>query len=77
MTVENVKRCLLKDLNIIKTREITTNNIDSFEDNRKPFIAGLRSDIHTKIVGTNSSYFDKQFSSFEKNSLQMCCKNII
>ena len=48
--VEDVKRCLevLKNLNIIKTREITTNNINSFEENWKPFITELRSDIHTK-----------------------------
>ena len=29
----DVKRCHLKNLNIIKAQEITTNNIDAFEEN--------------------------------------------
>ena len=56
--------CLLKNLNIIKAREITTNNIDSFEENWKPFIAELRYDMHKKIIGTNHKYFDKDFFFF-------------
>ena len=54
-------RCLLRNLSIIKAREITTKRIDSFEENRKPFITELRSDIHTDIVGTNYNYFEKAF----------------
>ena len=61
MKVDGIKRCLLRNLSIIKAREITTKRIDSFEENRKPFITELRSDIHTKIVGTNYNYFEKAF----------------
>ena len=64
MKVEDVKRCLSKDLNIIKARETTANNIDTFEENWKPFITELRSDMHTKIVGTKYKYFDKHYFFF-------------
>ena len=48
MTVEDVKGRHLKNLNINESREITTSNIDSFEENWKSFITELWADIHTK-----------------------------
>ena len=47
MTIADVKRCVLKNLSILKAREILLNKTDLFEENWKIFITELRADIHT------------------------------
>ena len=47
MTIANVKRCLLKNLSILKGREIILNKTDLFDENWNIFITELRADIHT------------------------------
>ena len=47
MTIADVNRCILKNLSILKAREILSNKTDLFEENWNIFITELRSDIHT------------------------------
>ena len=47
MAIADVKRCLLKNLSILKAREILSNTTDLFEVNWNIFITDLRVDIHT------------------------------
>ena len=48
MMISDVKRCLLKNLSIIKAKEIIADKVSIFENNWDLFITDLRSDIHSK-----------------------------
>ena len=47
MTIADVKRCIFKNLSILKAREILLNRTDLFEENRNIFITELKANIHT------------------------------
>ena len=47
MTKADVKRCRLKNLSILKAREILLNKTDLFIENWNIFITELRADIYT------------------------------
>ena len=51
MLLDNVKRCLLKNLNITRLHEMMLNNITVFDQMWKPFLDFLRIVNSTKIVG--------------------------
>ena len=48
MMMADVKRCLLKNLNILKSRIMSQTNQIQFTDSWEIFITDLRNDIHTK-----------------------------
>ena len=45
MCITDVKRCLLRNLSILKTEELIANNMESFENRWYSFITDLRNDI--------------------------------
>ena len=48
MCLSDVKRSVLKDLNIMRSQELMQNNKSTFDEKRKFFIDGLRTDPATK-----------------------------
>ena len=46
--ITDVKKCLLKNLNVIKAKETFSDNTIAFEENWNLFIQGFRRDIHTR-----------------------------
>ena len=48
MTIADVKSCLLKKLNITKTRDILSDKVESSEEKWISFIVELRVDMHTR-----------------------------
>ena len=49
MFLSDVKRCLLKNLSIVKSKDILLDELENFEAKWDPFIVDLRSDITIKI----------------------------
>ena len=47
MAIADVKRCLLKNLSILKAREILFKKTDLFDENWNIFITDLRADIYS------------------------------
>ena len=50
MTTTDVKTCLLKKLNVTKTKDFLMNRLMVFEGMWHSFILDLRADMHTKTV---------------------------
>ena len=48
MMITDVKKCLLKNLSIIKAKDIKADKAAIFENTRDLFIKDLRYDIHTR-----------------------------
>ena len=48
MTLSEVKKCLLKNLSILKSKEIVSTGTDEFVNRWNPFIQDLKEDIYTR-----------------------------
>ena len=48
MSIIDVKRSLLKNLSIVKLKDVLQDDLELFEAKWEPFITDLRNDIHTK-----------------------------
>ena len=48
MVTSDLKKCLLKDLNIIRSKDVVLDNHAIFENKWNSFIADLRADIHSR-----------------------------
>ena len=46
--ISDVEKCLLKDLNIIKSKDVVQDNLVIFKNRWSSFITDLRADIHTR-----------------------------
>ena len=50
MVISDVKKCLLKNLNIIKSKDVVLDNHAIFENKWNIFITDLRANIHTRNI---------------------------
>ena len=48
MSSIDVKRCLLKNLSVIKSKDIMQDDLENFEMKWEPFIVDLRNDAQTR-----------------------------
>ena len=48
MVISDVKKCLLKNLNIIKSKDVVLDNHAIYENKWNSFITDLREGIHTR-----------------------------